>query len=98
MRFPQMTMRFNRDAAPFHRTYIPFCLLCNRQYKHGETKHIGYLNDGRAIQVGDCCAHLLVETAIRQYVAVPEREIERPSSSTKLWRYMDLGKYVSMLS
>jgi hypothetical protein len=54
------------------------------------------MSDGRAIQVGDCCAHVLVETAIRYLVA--KRVFETPSSATPVWRYMDFSKYVAMLS
>jgi hypothetical protein len=93
---PPMTHRLTDEAKYLRRTYIPYCLLCSRPFKHGDTRHIGYLADGRAIQVGDCCAHLLVETAVRYVGAV--RPIETPASAKILWRYMDFSKYISMLA
>lgn len=91
-----MSGRFTPDAKHLDRTYIPFCLLCRKEFAHGDTRHIGYLPNGRAIQVGNCCSHELVETAVRYYVA--KRVFETPHSSTPLWRYMDFSKYASMLA
>jgi hypothetical protein len=91
-----MSMRFTPDATHLEHTYIPYCLLCRREFKHGDTRHIGYVSDGRALQVGDCCAHVLIETAVRYLVA--RRVFETPPSATTLWRYMDFSKYVAMLA
>jgi hypothetical protein len=96
MNLPEMTQRFTPDAKHLEHTYIPHCLLCRHTFEHGDTRHIGYLSDGRAIQVGDCCAHFLVETAVRYIVA--KRVFETPPGTTPLWRYMDFSKYVAMLA
>jgi hypothetical protein len=96
MNLPAMSNRLTPDAQHLDHTYIPYCLLCHREFKHGDTKHIGYVKDGRAIQVGDCCSHVLVETAVRYLVA--PRVFETPPSAAPLWRYMDFSKYVAMLA
>ena len=46
--------------------------------------------------VGDCCSHLLAETAIRHYFTLHPYVI--PPNDAVLWRYMDLAKLLSLLN
>jgi hypothetical protein len=96
MQLAPMTMRFTPEAVHLAKMYLGECLRCHRTFAYGDTTHIGYAADGRALCVGDCCSNVLVETAIRNfYVAQP---FQTPQSAIVLWRYMDLAKFVGLLS
>lgn len=72
------------------------CVSCGYRFKRGDTSHLGYGNDDEPLYVCDDCSMSLKETAIRQYFM--PRPYEIPEATSKLWRYMDFTKYVSLLS
>ena len=90
-----MTMRFTAAALKLESKHLETCLGCRRAFIEGDTTHLGYTQDGRVLVVGDCCATLLAETAVRHYFMA--RPFEVPPGSAKLWRYLSFAKYVSML-
>lgn len=72
------------------------CVLCAHSFKEGETSHLGYGDDDCPLYVCDSCSNKLKETAARYYFMPRPYRVPKPSS--KLWRYMDFTKYVSLLS
>lgn len=91
-----MTMRFTPAASHLEQKHVAVCLLCHRRFLNGDTTHLGYSAEGRALCVGDCCSGVLVETAIRHSFLA--RPFETPGSHILLWRYMDFAKYVGLVS
>lgn len=72
------------------------CVSCGYTFKEGDTSHLGYDQSSNPLYVCDQCSSQLSETAVRQYFSV--RPYEIPEDDSKLWRYMDFTKYVSLLS
>ncbi len=72
------------------------CVLCGYKFQEGDTTHLGYDNDDEPLYVCDACSNKLKETAVRHYFM--PRPYEIPPAESKLWRYTDFTKYVSMLS
>lgn len=57
--------------------------------------HLGYLQNDSFAVLCDGCAHLMKETVIRYHWQ--EDYFDKPNPNDKLWRYMDLSKFISML-
>lgn len=72
------------------------CVSCGYCFREGDTSHLGYGHDGVTLYVCDNCSHILKETSARQYFMPHPYDVPEPTS--KLWRYMDFTKYVSLLS
>ncbi len=72
------------------------CISCNYKFKEGDTSHLGYGGFDNPLYVCNSCSSQLKETAIRHYFS--PRPYEIPDNESKLWRYMDFTKYVSLLS
>jgi hypothetical protein len=58
--------------------------------------HLGYLPDQIPAVLCDDCAPLLSETVVRYHWM--KDEYEKPAPTDKLWRYMDLGKFIHLIS
>lgn len=71
------------------------CSQCGRLFTRGDNAHSGFLGDGSAAFVGDCCAGKLVRTAHKRYWF--PLSFEMPPSDAVLWRYMDLAKFIALL-
>lgn len=72
------------------------CVSCGYKFKDRDTSHLGYDINHKPLYVCDNCSGQLKETAIRHSFSF--RPYEIPSSESKLWRYTDFTKYVSLLS
>lgn len=72
------------------------CVSCGYSFKKGDTAHLGYGHNNVPLYVCDNCSNKLEETVVRHYYT--PRPYEIPSPDSRLWRYMDFTKYVSMLS
>jgi hypothetical protein len=88
----RLTVELRRLAFESHDQ----CVSCGYLFKEADTTHLGYGQNGEPLYVCDGCSRQLRETAARQYFLPRPYEIPEPSS--KLWRYMDFTKYVSLLS
>ncbi|EQB2604496.1 hypothetical protein ACYHQC_003671 [Aeromonas salmonicida] len=88
----RLTLELRRLASENH----DHCVSCNYQFKEGDTSHLGYGKSNVPLYVCDACSKQLKETAIRHYFSPRPYSVPEPSS--KLWRYMDFTKYVSLLS
>ena len=91
-----MTQRFTEQLRLLRYSHLETCMICNHRFCENETTHFGYGENELALEVCNDCIDTLVETAVRHvYSKLP---YEKPELNTKLWRYMDFTKYVSMLS
>lgn len=92
----KMTNRLTEELRRLAFEYHDECVLCGYKYQRGDTTHLGYDIDDNPLYVCDKCSKRLKETAVR-YFFTP-RPYEIPPADSKLWRYTDFAKYVSMLS
>lgn len=92
----QMTERVTTELRRLSFENHDHCVLCGHSFKQGETSHLGYGYDDNPLYVCDGCSDKLKETAIRYYFWPRPYDVPEPSS--KLWRYMDFTKYMSLLS
>lgn len=92
----EMTNRMTQSLHLLHLENHDNCTSCGYKFTKGDTTHLGYDKDDKAIYVCDSCSFKLKETAVRYYFSL--RPYEVPEAASKLWRYMDFTKYVSLLS
>ncbi|PHM22852.1 hypothetical protein [Xenorhabdus budapestensis] len=92
----EMTYRLTADLRRLSFENHDRCVSCGHVFKEGDTSHLGYNQNDEPLYVCNSCCGSLKETAIRHYFS--PRPYEIPDQKTKLWRYMDFTKYVSLLS
>lgn len=92
----EMTHRLTTELRKLSYENHDRCVSCGYEFQKGDTAHSGYGQNKEALYVCDGCSKLLKETAIRHYFM--PRPYKVPAQETKLWRYMDFTKYVSLLS
>lgn len=91
----EMTHRHSKELARFYHENRNACTNCGHAFSESETAHLGYLRDKSPAVLCDRCSILLDETVVRYYWM--KDAFERPNSEDKLWRYMDLAKFISLL-
>jgi hypothetical protein len=92
----EMTLRLTTELKILAKENHGHCMSCGYVFKKGDTTHLGYGAEEQPLYICNSCSPFLKETAVR-YVFMP-RLYEIPNENTKLWRYMDFTKYVSLLS
>ena len=90
-----MTHRHTRELDVFYNEHSDACTNCGRRFQNGMCAHLGYDTERNPVVLCDDCAYLLSETVVRYHWTEPEYEKVAPES--KLWRYMDLSKFLSMI-
>jgi hypothetical protein len=90
-----MTHRLTLELRRLRRDSHDRCCVCSKPFHSGNTSHSGYDSSGRPLYVGDCCADMLAETAVRNYYT--PLPYERPPADATLWRYKDLAKFIALL-
>ncbi|MEW8201039.1 MAG: hypothetical protein AB2697_19820 [Candidatus Thiodiazotropha endolucinida] len=88
----RLTEELRRQAHENHGK----CTACGYEFKEGDTSHLGYDVNDMPRYVCDSCSSVLKETATRH--SFSPHPYETPNNESRLWRYMDFTKYVSMLS
>lgn len=92
----EMTLKHTREIDIFYNEHRKKCTNCGHAFIDGACAHLGYLKDRQYAVLCDECSHLLDETVVRYHWQ--EREYEEPLPDDMLWRYMDLSKFISMIS
>lgn len=92
----EMTNIHTRELDVFYTEHHDSCTLCNKEFTEGDTAHLGYLENGMPAFLCDKCSQQLKETVVRYYWK--KRAYAIPSSTDLLWRYMDLSKFISLIS
>lgn len=92
----EMSHKLTKELDKFYHDNRDSCTNCGHHFSESETAHLGYLKDRSPAVLCDRCAVLLDETVVRYYWM--KRPFEVPNSDDKLWRYMDIAKFISMLS
>ena len=91
----EMTHKYTRELSVYYNEHRKACTNCGKHFVEGMTAHLGYLVDRTPAVLCDDCAKLLSETVVRYYWMEPEYEEVLPTA--KLWRYMDLAKFISLI-
>jgi len=91
-----MTQRLTEELRRLAFESHDECVSCSYKFQEGDTTHLGYDINNKPLYVCDKCSIQLKETAVRYRFSPHPYEI--PPAESKLWRYMDFTKYVSMLS
>lgn len=86
---------YTREAKIFVNEHHDNCSVCGRCFIKNETTHIGLDANGGFVYVGDCCKDK-IKTLICNH-AYCVRGYSLPNPQSKLWRFMDLGKFLSLI-
>lgn len=92
----EMTHRLTEELRRLAHENHDKCTACGYEFKEGDTSHLGYDENDKPRYLCDSCSSVLKETAVRHYFT--PHPYEKPDRESRLWRYMDFTKYVSMLS
>lgn len=95
MDLPKMTLNFTQELHVFHKENHDNCTICVKPFKNNDRAHLGYNEHRDFVYTCDDCRDKLAETVVRYNFS--KRSFSVPSESTTLWRYIDFGKFVSML-
>ena len=91
-----MTLKHTRESSRYYDEHRSNCTNCGKKIFPYMTTHVGYLTNNDLAVLCDECANLLKETIIRYKVL--EELFDKPEPEDKLWRYMDLAKFISILA
>lgn len=89
------THRHTRELDVFYNEHRNACTNCGKEFQNGMRAHLGYNTENTPVVLCDDCAYLLSETVERYNWR--ELEYEKVMPEAKLWRYMDLSKFLSMI-
>ena len=92
----EMTHRHTREPDIFYKEHRTHCTICNQKFIDGMCAHLGYLEDQSPAVLCDNCSAKMIETVVRYHWM--HNEFVTPLPTEKLWRYMDLGKFISLIS
>lgn len=87
--------KYTKEARIFENEHHDCCSICGRSFKDKESTHLGLNKDGQYLYVGDCCKNEIKELIVRHIFS--KREYQIPDNESKLWRFMDLGKFLSLI-
>lgn len=88
-------MKLDREFHIFLREHEGFCSNCGRKIKNDETFFVGYdFKDNYAAVCKECSG--IIKTLIQKTVHL-DRNYKVPEPSTRLWKFMDLGKFLSLI-
>ena len=91
-----MTLRYTLGLRKLAYESHDNCSVCRRSFVKDETYRLGYDSDLEPIVVGDCCKSKLNEIVAGHHYS--PRRFQVPDDQADLWRYMDLAKFISLLS
>ena len=93
----QPSTLFEKDirAYQIYALYYGRCPLCRRTLCEGESEYAGALFDGSMTVACDDCKNVIVGD-LKKYVYHP-KDFSVPDMDTKLWRYLDFPKFMSLL-
>lgn len=71
------------------------CTICGKEFNIHENSYYGHLNNGTYAYTCETCSKKLLDAT--SYTNTHKKYINIPQPDTKLWRYMDLAKFLSLL-
>jgi hypothetical protein len=95
MNLPKMSLKFTRELHVFHKEHHDNCTICSKRFEDNDRTHLGYSKERSFVYTCNDCSDILDETVVRYNFS--KRSYSIPNETTTLWRYVDFGKFVSML-
>lgn len=86
---------YDRDARIFEKENQDMCTMCHHRFITGDSTYLGYDYKNRYAHVCEKCLPNLSQTIVKHSYSIGL--YQRPPKHTKLWRYLDLAKYISLL-
>lgn len=90
------TAKYDIDAQIFEKEHHDNCSICGRHFDDDEHTTLGFNKYKRLQYAGICCRTQIDEIIICH--SYQKRCYTVPEKSNKLWRFMDLSKFISLLS
>lgn len=72
------------------------CTICGKEFDKNDKSYFGHQYDGAFAYTCETCSMNLQDAIL--YTNNPKKCYNVPSSDEKLWRYMDLAKFLSLLN
>ncbi len=91
----QSTGRFSKELNELRSRSYAHCQSCGSSLPRDIAAYAGYATDGSPLYVGNCCLQKIHELATHVYWWWEADK--RVDPNTKLWRYMDLAKFLNLL-
>ena len=85
----------SRELQIFFNEHNKTCTNCGKKFQEDMVANVGYLVEKTPAVLCDECSHLLTETVVRYCWMEPE--YDEVVHTSLLWRYMDLGKFISLI-
>ena len=79
----------------FYITHRNQCTICGKEFCNGEDSFLGHLDDGALAHACKGCSTKMKDAKV--YLNGGKSCYKIPEPSAKLWRYMDLAKFLSLL-
>lgn len=79
----------------FFITHRNKCTICGKEFTNGDESFIGHLDSGELAHTCKGCSSNMSDARLYSNCGNNHRMIPKPSA--KLWRYMDLAKFLSLL-
>ena len=71
------------------------CSICGKEFDFNENSYYGHLDDGTYAYTCEKCSQQMTDAEV--YTNSHRHSYSIPVSNAKLWRYMDLAKFLSLL-
>ena len=91
-----MSIKITKEMSRFYKEHRHECTNCRYIFKNDERTHLGYLSNKQLAVLCNKCSYLLEKTIVN-YIHFDD-EYEEPLKNDILWRYMDLPKFISLIS
>lgn len=88
-------MEQNRESRIFEKEHEGFCSNCGRRIRDNETVYVGYDYDDKDAAVCEDCKGTIKSLILKR--AHKDRHYKVPEASTRLWKFMDLSKFLSLI-
>jgi uncharacterized protein YlaI len=86
---------YDRNLDIFENENHGKCSICNYDFENEDTAYIGYGKDKEPIYACSACKSRVENLMVKR--SYSKSAYEKPSLDSKLWRYMDFTKFVSLL-
>lgn len=85
----------NRELRIFEKEHEGFCSNCKRKIIDDETIYVGYDAEGKHAAVCEDCKSIVKSLMLKR--VHKDKEYKIPDPSTRLWKFMDLSKFLSLI-
>ena len=88
-------MEQTRELSVFENEHSGYCSNCGRKILYGETVFVGYDSEEKCAAVCENCKDIIKKLVVKRFHQ--DRPYKVPDKFARLWRFMDLGKFLSLI-